>query len=447
MNLKEMFQHYKNRSITAEEAVTHIKSGDRVMVGHACGEPTALVDAMVKNHQNYQNVEVIHEVLMGTGDYCSPEMEGHFVHNALFVGGTARKAVNCGQAVYTPGYFHTIPQLIKEGELKINVALLTVSTPDQYGYCSLGISVDYMMAAVRHADLVIAQVNKEMPYALGDCFVSLQDIDYFVNHDAPMIELQPGPIGEVEAAIGKNCARLVQDGDCLQLGIGSIPDAVLANLQDKKDLGLHTEMFSDGAIDLIEAGVINCRAKNYHPEKIVATFLMGTKKLYDFVTDNPMVHMAPVDYVNDPYIASKNDNLIAINSLIEVDLKGQVASESAGLRQISGVGGQVDFCRAARLSKGGKAILAFPSITKKGISKIVPFLQEGATVTTNMYDVEYFVTENGICNLRVKNNEQRARALIHIAHPSVQPQLIAEYEKRFNRDYVAMTPEEAMAIG
>ncbi len=447
MNLEQKKQYYKDHTISAAEAVKHIKSGDRVLIGHACGEPSRLVDAMAANYKSYENVEVVHEVAMGTAPYCAPEMAGHFFHNALFLGSNTRKAVNAGQAAYLPGYFHTVPTLIRTGDLPLDVALLTVTPPNDEGYCSFGISVDYAVAAAKYAKTVIVQVNENMPFTYGDCLISVEDIDWFVEGHDPLIELPPGPIGEVEAAIGKNCASLVPDGATLQLGIGSIPDAVLANLKDKKNLGLHTEMFSDGAIDLIESGVINSKAKNFHPGKIVATFLMGTKRLYDYVDRNPIVHMAPVDHVNDPYIASKNDKLVAINSCIEVDLKGQVASESAGLRQISGVGGQVDFMRATRLSKGGVSILAFPSITKKGISKIVPFLQEGATVTTNLYDVEYFVTENGIANLRMKNLEQRARALILIAHPSVQADLIAEYEKRFGKKYVAMTAEEAARRG
>lgn len=447
MTLQEKIKYYQDHLVSAAEAVTHIQSGDNVIIGHACGEPSVLVDAMVENYKSYKDVTIYHEVCMGKARYCEPEMAGHFFHNALFVGGNTRKAVNEGRAGYVPGYFHTIPTLIRNNELKIDTALIMVSPADEHGNFSLGISVDYALQSVKSARTVIAQVNPQMPRTLGDCVVSMEDIDWFVEADMPLIELQPGAIGEVEAAIGRNCASLVEDGSCLQLGIGSIPDAVLANLKDKKDLGLHTEMFSDGAIDLIESGVINCRAKNFHNGKIVATFLMGTRRLYDYVNNNMGVHMAPVDYVNDPYIAAKNDKLVAINSLIEVDLKGQVASESAGLRQISGVGGQVDFCRAARLSKGGKAILAFPSITKKGASKIVPILQEGATVTTNMYDVEYFVTENGIANLRLKNHERRARALIFIAHPSVQPELIEAYEKRFHQKYVPMTAEEAASIG
>ncbi|NLL65828.1 MAG: acetyl-CoA hydrolase/transferase family protein [Clostridiaceae bacterium] len=438
---------YKKRLVSADEAVKHIKSGDSILISHACGEPQALIDAMVDNYKNYKDVRIYHEVCMGEAKYCEPEMAGHFFHDALFVGANVRKAVNEGRAGYVPGYFHTIPTLIRDGELKLDVALLQSSLPDANGYVSFGISVDYALAAVECAQTVIVQVNPNMPRTLGNSFVHIDDIDYLVEADTPLIELHPGAISEAEAAIGRYCASLVEDGSCLQLGIGSIPDAVLANLKDKKDLGLHTEMFADGALDLIESGVINCRAKNFHPNKIVATFLMGTRKLYDFVDDNPFVEMQPVDYVNDPYIASKNDKLVAINSCIEVDLKGQVASESAGLRQISGVGGQVDFCRAARLSKGGKAILAFPSLTRKGASKIVPFLQQGATVTTNMYDVEYFVTENGIANLRMKNLEQRARALISIAHPSVQDELIAEYEDRFKQDYKAMSTEVAAGIG
>lgn len=447
MNQSEKQQYYRDRLVSAAEAVTHIQSGDRVFVGHACGEPSALVAAMCDNYQSYRNVEIMHEVCMGNARYCEPDMAGHFFHNALFVGANTRKAVSENRAGYVPGYFHTIPRVIKSGELKVDVALLMAAPPDENGYLSLGISVDYAVALSQCARTVIVQVNREMPRTLGDSFISIEAVDWFVEHDAPLIELKPGAIGEVEAAIGRNCASLVEDGSCLQLGIGSIPDAVLANLKDKKDLGLHTEMFSDGAIELIESGVINCKAKNFNPGQIVATFLMGTRKLYDFADNNPMIKMAPVDYVNDPYVAGQNDKLVAINSCIEVDFKGQVCSESAGLRQISGVGGQVDFCRAARLSKGGKAILAFPSITKKGASKIVPLLQEGASVTTGMYDVEYFVTENGIANLRLKNLEQRARALIHIAHPSVKPELIAAYEARFNCDYVEMTDEAAARLG
>jgi len=438
---------YDERLLSAEEAVKKIKSGDRVMIAHACGEPTALVDAMVANHKAYKDVEITHEVVMGTAEYCKEEMEGHFYHNALFLGASVREAVNSGRAGYMPGYFHTIPDMIRSGHFDIDVALLHCSPPDSNGYMSFGVSVDYSLACTEAAKLVIVQVNKHMPRTLGNSFIHYTEADIIVEHDQKLIELLPGAIGEVEDAIGKNCASLIEDGDCLQLGIGSIPDAVLSNLGDKKDLGLHTEMFSDGALEFIEKGVINCSKKNFNPNRAVATFLMGSQKLYDFVDDNPFVHMAPVDYVNNPYIAGKNDNLVAINSIVEVDLKGQVASESIGLRQISGVGGQVDFCRAARISRGGKAIFAFPSITNRGDSKIVPFLNEGATVTTNMYDVEYFVTENGVANLRYKNLEDRARALIHIAHPSVQEELILEYEKRFFKDYVAMSTEEVRRLG
>ena len=314
--------------------------------------------------------------------------------------------------------------------------LIQVSAPDEHGFCSLGVSVDYTKPAAEAAKLVIAQVNKNMPRTLGDSFLHVSRLDWVVEHDCPVIELQPPVIGDVEKAIGENCASLVRDGDTLQLGIGAIPDAVLLFLKDKKDLGIHSEMVSDGVVELVEAGVITNRRKTLHPGKSVVTFLMGTKRLYDYVDNNPAVEMYPVDYVNNPVIAAQNDNLVSINSCVQVDLMGQVVSTSVGLKQISGVGGQVDFVRGANMSRGGRTIMAMPSTAAKGsISKIVPFIDHGAAVTTNRYDVNYVVTEYGIARLKGKTLKDRARALIEISHPNFRESLQAEFEERFHCVY------------
>jgi Acetyl-CoA hydrolase len=318
----------------------------------------------------------------------------------------------------------------------VDVALIHVSEPDQHGYCSFGVAVDYTKPAAECAKTVIAQVNRNMPRTLGDSFIHVSNIDYLVESDDPIIELSPPKIGEVECAIGKNCASLIQNGDTLQLGIGAIPDAVLLFLKDKHDLGIHSEMFSDGVVELVEAGVITNKKKNFHPGKSVVTFLMGTRRLYDYVDNNPEVEMYPVDYVNDPCVIARNDNLISINSCVQVDLMGQVVSTSVGLKQISGVGGQVDFVRGANMSKGGKTIMAMPSTAAKGkVSKIVPLIDEGASVTTSRYDVNYVVTEYGIAQLKGKTLRERAQALITIAHPDFRPELIQAFEERFHSKF------------
>ena len=431
MNVQEL---YKSKCVSAEEAVKHIKSGDRVVVGHACGEPSALVDAMVANKEQYENVELVHMVAMGKAEYCLPENEKHFHHNAIFVGGTTRKAVEEGRADFTPVFFHEVPKLWKT-TLPVDVALIQVSSMDEHGYFSFGVSSDYTKPAAEAAKIVIAQVNKEMPRTLGDNFIHVSDIDYLVECDRPIIELQPPKIGDIEREIGRYCASLIEDGDTLQLGIGAIPDAVLAFLGEKKDLGIHSEMFSDGILKLIEDGVVTGKAKSFMPGKLVVTFLMGTKKLYDWVNDNPAVYMAPVDFVNHPMVVCKNDNIISINSCVAVDLMGQVASESIGLKQISGVGGQVDFVRGAGMAKNGKAIMAMPSTVKGKASKIVALLDEGAAVTTSRNDVDYVVTEYGIAHLKGETLRERARQLINIAHPDFRDELKAEFEKRFHEEF------------
>lgn len=431
MNVQEL---YKSKCVSAEEAVKHIKSGNRVVVGHACGEPSALVDAMVANKEQYENVELVHMVAMGKAEYCLPENEKHFHHNAIFVGGTTRKAVEEGRADFTPVFFHEVPKLWKT-TLPVDVALIQVSSMDEHGYFSFGVSSDYTKPAAEAAKIVIAQVNKEMPRTPGDNFIHVSDIDYLVECDRPIIELQPPKIGDIEREIGRYCASLIEDGDTLQLGIGAIPDAVLAFLGEKKDLGIHSEMFSDGILKLIEDGVVTGKAKSFMPGKLVVTFLMGTKKLYDWVNDNPAVYMAPVDFVNHPMVVCKNDNIISINSCVAVDLMGQVASESIGLKQISGVGGQVDFVRGAGMAKNGKAIMAMPSTVKGKASKIVAFLDEGAAVTTSRNDVDYVITEYGIAHLKGETLRERARQLINIAHPDFRDELKVEFEKRFHEKF------------
>ncbi|QEK12510.1 acetyl-CoA hydrolase/transferase family protein [Crassaminicella thermophila] len=424
---------YKSKLTTAEEAVKHIQSGNRVVIGHACSEPLELVDAMVKNKDQYKDVEIVHMVAMGKSEYTKPEMAPHFRHNALFVGGSTRKAVNEARADYTPCFFTEVPRLFKEGYLPVDVALIQLSRPDEHGYCSFGLSCDYTKPAAECAKIVIAEVNDQMPRTMGDSFIHISEIDHIVETSYPIIELQPPKIGDVEKAIGQNCAKLIEDGSTLQLGIGAIPDAVLLFLKDKKDLGIHSEMFSDGVVELVEAGVINNSKKSIHKGKMVVTFLMGTKRLYDFVDNNPSVELYPVDYVNNPCVIMQNEKMVSINSCIQIDLMGQVGSESIGLRQFSGVGGQVDYVRGVSMAKGGKSIIAIPSTASKGkVSRIVPLLDEGSAVTTSRNDVHYVVTEYGIADLRGKTLKERGRALINIAHPDFRSMLIEEWEKRFN---------------
>ena len=427
-------EYYQSHLTTADEAVTHIKSGDRLVLAHACGEPSYLVDAMVANAAAYQDVEIVHMVAMGKGEYCKPEHTGSFRHNAIFVGGSSREAVAEGRADFTTSFFFEVPRLFQTA-LPVDVAMVMVTPPDENGMCSLGVSVDYTMEAVKQAKTVIAQVNPQMPWTGPNSLVPVTDLDVIVEHEAPLIELQPGRIGDIERAIGEHCATLIPDGATLQLGIGAIPDAVLLFLKGKKDLGIHSEMFSDGVVELAEAGVITNARKTLHPGKFVVTFLMGTRRLYDFVDHNPDIDMRPVDYVNNPFVIAQNDNLISINSCVQVDLMGQVASESIGAKQISGVGGQVDFVRGASASKGGVSIMAMPSTVKGKISKIVPLLDEGAAVTTSRNDVDYIVTEYGVAHLKGETLRQRARNLIAIAHPDFRDALKEEFEKRFHCAY------------
>lgn len=432
MNIDKLYQ---SKVKPVEEAVNCIKSNDRVIIAHAVGEPMYVVDKMVENYKAYKNVEIVQLVPMGNSLYAKKEMEGHFKLNAFFLGGNTRDTVHEGRGDYTPCFFYQIPTLFRSS-LPIDVALISVSPPDENGFCSIGTSCDYTKPAAQAAKLTIAQVNKHMPRTLGDSFLHINDIDILVEHDQPVPILPNPKITDVEMKIGENCAKLINNGDTLQLGIGAIPDAVLKFLDGKKDLGIHSEMISDGVVDLYEKGVITCKKKNLNPNKMVVAFLMGTQKLYDFVHDNPIINMMDIEYVNNPIIIGKNDNMISINSALEVDLMGQVCSEAIGLKQFSGIGGQVDFIRGAAFSKGGKSILAFPSTAKNGtISKIVPFLKEGSAVTTSRTDVDYIVTEHGIAHLKGQTLRERARRLINIAAPQFRDDLIIKYEKRFKEKF------------
>lgn len=429
MNWKEAF---RDKLVTADAAVKHIKSGDRVVTGHCIGEPSALIAALVANKNQYENVELLHMVSMGKGEYAKPGMEKHFRHNALFVSSSTRDAVDEGRADYTPTFFHEVPGLFKRNILPVDVALITLSTPDKNGYSSLGVSVDYTKSAVECARLVIAQINENMPRTFGDSLVPLSEIDYLVEENVPLVELMPPKITDVEKAIGNNCAKLIADGSTLQLGIGAIPDAVLSFLKDKKNLGIHSEMISDGVVELVDSGVITNSNKALHKGKIIVTFLMGTKRLYDFADNNPMVELHPVDYVNNPLVIMKNNKMVSINSCVQVDLMGQVASETIGFRQFSGVGGQVDFVRGVSMSEDGISIIAMPSTASNGkISRIAPTLDYGAAVTTSRNDVDYIVTEFGIGRMKGKTLKDRGRELIAIAHPDFKPLLIEEWERRF----------------
>ena len=427
---------YKEKVISESEAADKIKNGYRVVIGHAAGEPKAVIDAMVRDSDKFSNIEIVHMIGIGTGGYVKEEKEFNFKHNSLFAGSSTRNAIVDGRADFTPCFFSEIPKLFREEYLKVNVAIIQISTPDEHGFCSFGVSNDYTKPAAECADIVIAEINPNMPRTLGDSFIHVKNIEYIVEVNYPLMEIKPSEIGEVEKAIGKNCAELIEDGSTLQLGIGSIPDAVLLFLKDKKDLGIHSEMISDGVLELVESGVINNKKKTLHKDKMVVSFFMGTKKFYNFIDNNPMIEMHPVDYVNDPCIIGKNDNMVSINSCIQIDLMGQVAAESMGLKQFSGVGGQVDFVRGANISNGGKSIIAMPSTAAKGtISRIVPFLEEGTAVTTSRNDVHYVITEYGIAGLKGKSLKERARALINIAHPNFRAQLIKEWEKRFNKQF------------
>jgi len=417
--------------VSADEAVSVIKSGDRVFIQTAAATPQTLVNAMTNRASELRNVEIVSLHTEGDAPYSREEYSESFIVNAFFVGQNIRRAVQEGRANYVPIFLSEVPNLFKRGVMPLDVALVHVSPPDKHGFCSLGVSVDSAQAAVHTAKQVIAQVNPNMPRTHGDGLIHVKNIDHLVEVNDPLPEFPPHPLTDVEKEIGKHVASIVEDGACLQMGIGAIPDAVLALLGNHKNLGIHTEMFSDGIIDLVENGVINGEEKRVHPGKIVGSFIMGSRRLYDFVDDNPILVMLGSDYVNDTAVMRRNTKMTAINSAIEVDLTGQVCADSIGTKQYSGVGGQMDFIRGASLSPGGKPIIALPSQTRHGDSRIAPTLKHGAGVVTTRAHVHFIATEYGIRDLYGKNLRQRAEALIEIAHPDHREALSKEAHERY----------------
>ncbi|KPJ60197.1 MAG: 4-hydroxybutyrate CoA-transferase [Latescibacteria bacterium DG_63] len=416
---------YKSKITTAEDAATYIKSGDRVYIGAGCGVPHSLVDAMVGCAADLWNVEITHLLTIGPAPYAKPEMAEHFRHNAVFVGGNVREAINSGRGDYIPIYLADVPKLYLQGHLPLDVALVSLSPPDEHGFCSFGIEVGCTKPAAHAAKKVIAEVNTEMPRTLGDSFIHVSKVDQFVEVSRPLDVLGKPEISDVHRRIGRYIADLIEDGSTLQMGIGAIPDAVLLFLDEKEDLGVHTEMFSDGLIELIERGIVTNDKKTVHPGKAIVGFLLGSRRLYEFVDNNALIEFHPTDYVNNPLLISQNDKMVAINSAIQVDITGQVSADSIGYYIYSGFGGQVDFMRGAARSSGGKPITALPSTAKGGaVSRIVPHLDEGAGVVTNRADVHYVVTEYGVAYLYGKNLRQRVRALIDLAHPNFREDLL-----------------------
>lgn len=414
-------------SISAAEAVKIIQSNDRVFIHTAAAAPQELIDAMTERAPELRNVEICQLHTEGTAPYANPNLRDSFHVNSLFIGHNVRHTLKAGNGSYTPVFLSEVPYLFRNNILPIDVALIQVSPPDKHGYCSLGCSVEATLAAVESAKHVIAKVNPQMPRTHGDGIIHISRLDTFVYIDSPIhAHILPEP-GVVEERIGVHIAGLIEDGSTLQMGIGGIPNAVLRNLFNHKKLGLHTEMFSDGVIDLVEKGVITGENKAINPGRIMSSFAMGTKRLYDFIDDNPFIEMRDVSFVNDIAIVRQNPKMVAINSAIEVDLSGQVCADSIGSILYSGVGGQMDFIRGASLSKGGKPIIALPSVTNKGISRITPFLKSGAGVVTTRANVHYVVTEYGVAFLFGKTIKERVKALVEIAHPDHQERILKEY--------------------
>jgi len=425
---------YADKIVSAAEATQKIRPGDRVFIGSACGEPQELVRALVEHGDHLADMELIHVLTLGVAPYTQPKYAQNFRPNAFFIGTSVREAVNTARADYTPVFLSQVPQLFRSRRLGIDVALVMVSPPDDYGNCSLGVSVDITKAAVETARLVIAQVNRHMPRALGDCFLNVRQIHYLVPHDEPLLEW-PGAADpdEVTRRIAQHLSRLIPNGATLQVGIGRIPDAVLSTLTDKNDLGIHTEMFSDGVLKLARQGVITGRAKTLNPGKIVGSFAAGSRELFEFMHDNPQIEMRPSDYTNNPFVIAGHDNMVAINSALEIDLTGQVVADSIGQTLYSGIGGHADFMRGAALAKNGKPIIAMPSTadTPEGLrSRIVPTLQEGAGVITTRGDTHYVVTEYGVAFLHGKTMRERAMSLISIAHPDFRAELLHAAKRR-----------------
>jgi acyl-CoA hydrolase len=412
---------------TPEEAVKIIKSNDRVYLQAAAAAPQTLIKAMTARHEELRNVEVCQLHTEGPAPYADPALSESFHVNSFFIGGNVRHTLASGNGSYTPIFLSELPLLFKRNIIQLDVAMIQVSPPDKHGYCSLGVTVAASLAAIDNAKHVIAQVNPNMPRTHGDGIIHISELDTFVEVNDPIPEVAPKKPDEIEQQIGDLIAELIEDGSTLQLGIGSIPNAVLSRLGNHKNLGLHTEMFSDGVIDLILDDVINGNYKAVNPGRALTTFLMGSNRLYEYVDDNPFIEMRSADYVNDVGLIKQNPRMVAINSAIELDVTGQVCADSIGMRLYSGVGGQMDFIRGASLSEGGKAIIALPSVTKKGVSRIVPFLKQGAGVVTTRSHVHFVVTEYGVANLFGKTIKQRVKALTEIAHPDHRENIARSY--------------------
>lgn len=415
------------RIVTAAEAVAGIRSGEQLYVHSAAATPSVLLDALVARASELSGVRILHFHLEGPGPHLAPEMAPHFRHRALFIGPNARTAINEGRAEYIPTFLSDAGTLIRRGILPIDTVLVNVSPPDRHGFCSLGTSVIAMPSAIRHARTVVAQINRSVPRTLGDSFVHVDDIDLGVEVDQPPYATATASVGEVERSIGGYVAELVPDGATLQLGIGAIPEAVATALSGKRDLGIHTEMMTDVVRQMVEAGVVTGRAKEINVGRVVATFMLGSQRLYDWAHDNPMVEMRPADYTNDTAVIRRFRKMVAINSAIEVDLTGQVCADSIGARMYSGVGGQMDFIRGAALSDDGRAIIALPSTAADGsVSRIVPFLRQGAGVVTTRAHVQTIITEYGVAEMHGRSIPERARQLIAIAHPDLRAGLEEE---------------------
>ena len=425
-----LYNIYSRKLTTADKAVKRIKSGDNIVIHPGCAVPLELVRAMVRRKDELENVTIYHILIVGELPYVNPGMEKHFKHKAFFTGANVRKAVHEGRAEFIPIFLSEVPLLFKRNIIPVDIALLNVSPPDEHGFCSFGVDVGTIKTAADKAKIVIAQINSEMPRSLGDSFIHINKIHHIVEHTEAISELpQVDPntseeMLQIYDTIGKNTAELIEDGSTLQMGIGAIPDSVMKYLRDRRNLGIHTEMFSDGIVNLVEEGIINGEEKTIHPGKIIVGFVLGTKRVFQFIDNNPVIEFHPQEYVNDPFIIAQNKKMVAINSAIEIDITGQVCADSIGTRIFSGIGGQVDFIRGAAHSEGGKPIIALPSITKDGeVSRIVPQLKPGAGVVTSRGDVHYVVTEYGVAQLFGKTLKERARELIRIAHPKFRDEL------------------------
>ena len=445
--IARMQAQYPHKFAPEEEIFRRIRRGDTIFIGTACAEPQYLVQALINyveaNPAAFFDAEIFHVWTLGVAPYTDEKFRHHFRYNSFFIGDSTREAVNRGAADYTPIFLSQVPDLFYRRMVPVDVALIQVSPPDEHGYMSLGISVDITKAAVENARTVIAQVNTRMPRTHGDGFVHIEDVDFVVPHDEPLLEFRAEPDDEVARRIGQYVSRLVQDGDTIEVGYGSIPNAILANLSDKRHLGVHTELLSDGIVDLMKKGVIDNSRKTHNRGRTVATNCMGTRQTYEFLHDNPTVQFRTVDYTNNPLVIARHERMVAINSALEIDLTGQATAESIGRQFYSGIGGQADFMRGATLSHRGKTILALPSTARNDtVSRIVPFLGEGAGVTLNRGDIQYVVTEYGIAYLHGKNIRERAMALIAIAHPNFRPWLIEEAKKR-----LLIYPDQAFIPG